>query len=70
MRLLRRIGASLDARLACQIRPESTITVTPLLRPEFAPPIGGYEAAGVGRIAAVLFIDIRGFTKLSEAKPF
>ncbi len=70
MRLLRRIGADPDVRLACQIRPTGPLTVRRLLNPETAAPAlsGGLEAAGVDRIAAVLFLDIRGFTRLSEAK--
>jgi adenylate cyclase len=69
-RLLRRIGAGPDVRLACQIRPVQPLTVERLLNPETAPPAfrNGVEAAGVMRIAAVLFLDLRGFTVLSEAK--
>jgi adenylate cyclase len=48
------------------------MTVTRLLKPDarFAPPAlaAGLEAAGVDRVAAVLFVDIRGFTGLSQAK--
>ena len=43
-----------------------------LLRPAarfIAPTLGsGFEAAGVDREAVVLFVDIRGFTRLSQAK--
>jgi adenylate cyclase len=71
-RLLRRIGAPADVRLACQIRPNRSIAVTRLLKPEAhvvaPPPASGLEAAGVDREAAVLFVDIRGFTRLSQAK--
>ncbi len=68
--LLKRIGAGPDVRLACQIRPRQALTVTRLLNPETAAPAlrDGLEAAGVVRVAAVLFLDIRGFTALSEAK--
>jgi adenylate cyclase len=68
--LLKRIGADADVRLACQIRPRQALTVTRLLNPGTAAPAlhGGLEAAGVVRVAAVLFLDIRGFTALSEAK--
>lgn len=70
LRLLRRIGADPDVRLACQIRPTGPLTVTRLLYPATAGPAlaHGLDAAGVMRVAAVLFVDIRGFTKLSEAK--
>ena len=69
-RLLRRIGAPADVRLACQIRPEHPLTVARLLKPEgsAAHPAAGVGAAPVDREAAILFIDIRGFTKLSQAK--
>jgi adenylate cyclase len=68
--LLKRIGADPDVRLACQIRPQQALTVTRLLSPETALPAlrEGLEAAGVVRVATVLFLDIRGFTALSEAK--
>jgi adenylate cyclase len=68
--LLKRIGADADVRLACQIRPGQALTVARLLNPETAVPAlrDGLEAAGVVRVAAVLFLDIRGFTALSEAK--
>ena len=69
LRLLRRIGADPDVRLACQIRPTGPLTVTRLLNPAAGPALAhGLDAAGVMRVAAVLFVDIRGFTKLSEAK--
>jgi adenylate cyclase len=71
-RLLRRIDAPPDVRLACQIRPNGPLMVALLLRPAarfIAPtPASGFEAAGVDREAAVLFVDIRGFTRLSQAK--
>jgi adenylate cyclase len=67
--LLRRIGAEPGVRLACQIRPTEPLTIARLLRPETAPALAhGLEGAGVIRVAAVLFVDIRGFTALSEAK--
>ena len=71
-RLLRRIDAPPDVRLACQLRPNGPLMVALLLRPAarfIAPtPASGFEAAGVDREAAVLFVDIRGFTRLSQAK--
>jgi adenylate cyclase len=71
-RLLRRIGAPPDVRLACQIRPNGPLTVALLLKPAGRPTsaelASGFEAAGVDREAAVLFIDIRDFTRLSQAK--
>jgi len=71
-RLLRRIGAPPDVRLACQIRPNGPLMVALLLKPtaQFLTPslASGFEAAGVDREVAVLFVDIRGFTRLSQAK--
>jgi adenylate cyclase len=70
LRLLTRIGAEAGVRLACQIHPSEALTVVRLLRPETAGPVysAGLEAAGVIRVAAVLFVDIRSFTRLSETK--
>jgi adenylate cyclase len=68
---LRRIHAEPDVRLACQLRPRGDLTVTRLVRPpdELRPGFAGdSEAAGVERTLAVLFLDIRGFTTLSEAQ--
>jgi adenylate cyclase len=71
-RLLQRIGAMPDVRLACQIHPSAPLKVARLLKPEtfIATPTQAseFEAAGVDRVAAILFIDIRGFTRLSQAK--
>jgi adenylate cyclase len=68
---LRRIHAEPDVRLACQLRPRGDMTVTRLVRPpdEARPGFAtATEAAGVERTLAVLFLDIRGFTTLSEAR--
>jgi adenylate cyclase len=70
-RLLRRIRAPADVRLACQIRPNGPLMIAQLLKPAghyLSAAATGFEAAGVDREAAVLFIDIRDFTRLSEAK--
>jgi adenylate cyclase len=69
--VLQRIGAGPDVRLACQLRPTRDLAVTPLLSAiravatERAPrdTLGGRE-----RQIAVLFADIRGFTKIAEHK--
>jgi adenylate cyclase len=69
------IKAPPNVRLACQIRPETNLVVTRLLRagtagPEDAdPPEEGSE--GIERPLAVMFVDLRGFTRLSEKRlPF
>jgi adenylate cyclase len=73
-RVLRRIGATSNVRLACQLRPKGPVEVTPLL-PPFAYAMEGRRrvdiAQGQEREIAILFADIRGFTALSEGRlPF
>jgi adenylate cyclase len=71
LRVLRRIGATSNVRLACQLRPRDTIEVTPLL-PPFAHAADGRRrvdsAQGSEREIAILFADIRGFTSLAEGR--
>jgi adenylate cyclase len=70
-RVLRRIGATQNVRLACQLRPRGRVEVTPLL-PPFAAAADGRRrvdfAQGSEREIAILFADIRGFTALSEGR--
>ncbi len=73
-RVLRRVGAPPNVRLACQLRPTASLEVTPLLPPSAGAREGfqrpGY-LAGQEREIAILFADLRGFTRLSDAKlPF
>ena len=67
---LARIGAPESTRLACQIRPTMPVTVTPLLRPEAHVNDGrsrhGFE--GEESVITCLFLDIRGWTTISEQK--
>jgi adenylate cyclase len=67
---LTRIGAGDDVRLACQLRPRGDLAVTRLVRPPDArrPIFRGGEDEGIERTLAILFLDIRGFTALSEAR--
>ena len=68
-RVLRRVGASPDVRLACQTRPRADVTVTPLLSPSAGAPTGEPEsAAGREQEVVVLFADLRGFTTVAERK--
>jgi adenylate cyclase len=71
LRVLRRIGATPNIRLACQLRPRGAVEVTPLL-PPFAHAADGLRrvdfAQGSEREIAILFADIRGFTALSEGR--
>jgi adenylate cyclase len=69
--VLQRIGAAPNVRLACQLRPSRDVAVTPLL-----PAIMRVSAKGAltdaqrgrERKVAVLFADIRGFTRIAENK--
>ena len=70
-RVLARIGAPPTVRLACQIRPGRDIEVTPLL-PSTAAARDGRPGptyhSGQEREIAILFADLREFTKLSESR--
>ncbi|SEC16959.1 adenylate cyclase [Rhizobiales bacterium GAS191] len=70
-RTLRAIGAGPDTRLACQWRPGGEVLVLRLVQPLAGAQASSERAAedqGVDSDAAVLFVDIRGFTALSETK--
>jgi adenylate cyclase len=70
-RVLARIRATPNVRLACQLRPQIEVQVTPLL-PPFAQAQDGLArvdvAHGSEREIAIMFVDIRGFTALSEGR--
>ena len=72
--VLKRIGASSNVRLACQLRPRSDMVVRPLFSPGRAIGRDGLHDRyrwGIEQKVAVMFIDLRGFTSLSEGKlPF
>ncbi|WP_279358136.1 adenylate/guanylate cyclase domain-containing protein [Methylobacterium indicum] len=71
---LRAIGAPANVRLACQAKPSGEVAVMRILDPrrESADQhLTNTDVAGIEREVAILFIDIRGFTTLSERKlPF
>ena len=69
--VLRRIGAAPNIRLACQLRPRADVEAVPML-PPFVDPREGFRRAGnlLGREKeiAILFADLRAFTRLAETK--
>jgi adenylate cyclase len=70
-RTLRAVGAAADVRLACQWRPAGEVRVLRLVKPiEVADDVAesAKQAEGFDAEAAILFVDIRGFTALSEKK--
>jgi adenylate cyclase len=71
LRVLERIGAAPDIRLACQLRPLGDLRVTPLL-PATAQARDGFARAsylqGSEREIVILFADLRAFTRLAEHK--
>ena len=71
MRVLRRIGARPNIRLACMLRPRGAVEVTPLLPPLAIAADGRSRVdfvQGSEREIAILFADIRGFTALAEGR--
>jgi adenylate cyclase len=69
--VLRRIGAAPNVRLACQLRPRGDVEATPLL-PPFVHAREGFRRAsyllGSEKEIAILFADLRAFTRLAESK--
>ena len=66
-KVLRRIKAAPNVRLACQLCPVADLAVTPLLSPTASPREAGARAMqGEEREVAILFADIRDFTALAE----
>jgi adenylate cyclase len=67
---LARIGATAAMRLACQIRPTADISIVPLLAADASAVDGTVRGGleGSERPVTVVFVDLRGSTRLGEAK--
>ena len=71
LRVLGRVGVPAHVRLACQVRPRRDLTVVPLVPASAGPAdaVGaGDHREGRELTIAVLFADLRGFTRLAERK--
>jgi adenylate cyclase len=69
LRVLARVGAAPGTRLACQARPAGYIKVAPLLPPSAGPRQALAQSdshSGKEQEIAVLFADLRDFTRFSE----
>ncbi|MGH6932622.1 MAG: adenylate/guanylate cyclase domain-containing protein, partial [Dongiaceae bacterium] len=71
LKVLRRVGAAPNVRLACQTRPTAAVAVVPMLPPNAT---AGDARARPGYLQgheeeiAILFADLRAFTQLAEHK--
>jgi adenylate cyclase len=68
-RVLRRVGAAPNVRLACQLRPTADLDVFPLLPPTITSVsgfVGQSQIQGREQEIAILFSDLRSFTRFSE----
>lgn len=71
IKVLSRIGASKNVRLACQVFPSKNIKIHPILHGNVSADAGFAQKAymfGSDWNTVMLFADIRGFTKFSENK--
>jgi adenylate cyclase len=70
LRVLGRVGAPAHVRLACQVRPRRDLAAVPLVPAGAAPTevLPSDHRDGEELTIAVLFADLRGFTRLAERK--
>ena len=71
--ILSRVGTAPDPaiRLACQLRPESDLSFFQIFTPQAAPTRHGPSHIGEERYLVSMFVDMRGSTRLAEARlPF
>jgi adenylate cyclase len=66
------IGAEPGVRLACQIRPRSSLTVTPLVREAILSPghiaPSDLDAAGTEKPLAIMMVDLRDYTRMAQGR--
>ena len=70
-RVLARLSATADVRLACQLRPVHDLSIIPLIPPSVEPVESLSHPglmAGREREVCVMFADLRGFTKIAEKR--
>ncbi|MET0500636.1 MAG: adenylate/guanylate cyclase domain-containing protein [Candidatus Binatia bacterium] len=71
VRVLQRVGAPPNVRLACQLRPTTNLAITPLVPAGVETYLGFTQPsylAGEERNIVVLFADLRSFTGMAEHK--
>ena len=66
MLALKRIGADPSVRLACQLRPQQDISITPLLHPDSSTPMVGLM--GHEQQITCMLVDMRDSTRLGEER--
>ena len=71
IKVLHRVGAPANVRLACQLHPTADLSISMLLPAHVEAMEGAYPDKylwGVEQDVTILFCDLRGFTKMSEGR--